>query len=71
MEVSAAIAPSRPIEAPVATLISDDPARTIPDPNESRPSPATTASIKLELPWVIQPAPQCSTKPAAKPPKAV
>src|SRR5690606_5150567 len=63
------IPPSRPIDAPVPMLISDDAACTSPLRIGNRPSPATTTSSILAVP--VRPMifkPHCRISPAARPP---
>src|SRR5208282_6688714 len=63
--------PSRPIEAPLPILMSEDTARITPLRNGSRPSPATTTSRRLvvrDLPATRSP--QNNTAPAVSPPIA-
>lgn len=63
--------PSRPMDAPVARLTSDDHVLTNSVRNCNRPSPATTISNRLVEPWrPTNRKPQYKNKPAANPPTA-
>src|SRR5665213_1880942 len=63
--------PSRPIEAPVPILISEETARIMPPRKGRRPSPATTTSNTLVVRCLPERRkPQNKTAPEASPPKA-